>query len=221
MRIVFCDTETTGLSPDHCAVISYCAAVWNDGDVTALTHRKVLPWDGAVITPEACRVNGYNAPGWAAEGATPLNAEDIKTFHEYLNGAVVGGSNVGFDKGFIAAECRRLGAQPPRWNHRNADTSAMAFPLVVAGAVENAGLAALAEYFGVTHERPHDAVSDVEATIQVFERLCDELLFRPRQWKEALAEIYAKAGPESGIVSYDAKACAKIAGDALGVGGGP
>lgn len=213
-RIVFADTETTGLDADRCGIIQYCLAVWNDGEVTALAARKTMPWAGAVITPEACRVNGYNPATWQAEGATPVNADDVKTWHEYLNGAVVGGANVPFDRGFLAAECRRLSLEPPRWSHRNADITPMAMPLVVSGAIAHAGLAALVEYFGVGHERPHDAVSDVEATIAVFEALCDVYVFKPRQWREGLAEIHAKYRDWAG---HDGRDAGAMAGRALGV----
>lgn len=200
-RIVFLDTETTHLDPSTGGLVSMAMRVWNDGDVTAKYDRLIVPWGGATITPEACRVNGYHPTEWAQRGATPLTLADVKEWHSWLGGAVVGGSNVPFDKGFIAAECVRLGGQAPRWSHRNADTNAMAFPLVAAGMIENAGLAALAAYFGVEHAKPHDAGSDVDATVAVFEALCDLYLFKPAAWREGLREVAAFSSAGAGAIA--------------------
>lgn len=205
-RIVFCDTETTDLSAERGGLISMALRVWNDGEITARYDRLIVPWGGATITPEACRVNGYHPADWAAKGATPLDAAWLADMHKWLAGAIVGGSNVPFDKGFIAAECLRLGGQPPRWSHRNADTSAMAFPLYAAGIVENTGLAALAAHFGIAHEKPHDAGSDVDTTVAVFEALCDLYLFRPARWRAALEDVAAFSSAGAGEIARKALA---------------
>ncbi len=188
-RIVFLDTETTGLDAAECAIVQYSLAVWCDGEVTFKHTRKVLPHEGAVITPEACRVNGYHPEDWRKAGAKGLSLDDVKLWHDTLSGSIVGGSNVAFDKGFIAESCKRLGSPPPKWNHRDADIGKIAFPLWAAGVVENTGLAALAQHFGVEHARPHDAESDVLATIGVFEALCNEMVFKPNVWRQTLEDI--------------------------------
>lgn len=207
MRIVFCDTETTGLDSSRAAIVSYALAVWNDGEVTARVSRKVMPHAGAEITPKAVQVNGYHPDDWKAAGAMAMGPDDLKTFHEYLSGAVVGGSNVAFDKGFIAAACERLGGKPPRWNHRDADTGKIAFPLWAAGLVESTGLESLVKYFdlGNVYTKPHDAECDVNATIAVFEALCDLLLFKPARWREALEEV-SRFSPGAGAGQIARKA---------------
>lgn len=214
MRIVFLDTETTGLDADRCAIVQYALAVWNDGDVTATASRFVMPWVGAELQPRALQVNGYHPETWAAVGATPFGADDIRTMHDFLGGAVVGGSNVNFDKGFVAAACKRFGGQPPRWNHRNADTGSMAFPLHASGIVESTGLGALTKHYGIDYDgdAQHDAARDVAATIAVFEALCADLLFKPARWREALEEIRGKYAGGPGL---GARTCAEIAAKAL------
>ncbi len=196
LRVCFVDCETTGLDATSCAIVQYTLALWCDGEVTSVASRRVMPHAGAQITPEACKVNGYHPDDWAQAGATPLGPDDLETFHKYMGGSIIGGSNVPFDKSFIAAACERLGGKPPRWNHRNADTSAIAFPLWAAGMIEKTGLADLAAYFGIPHTRPHDSESDVETTIAVFEALTDLLVFKPAAYKAALEEIaaFSKAG---------------------------
>ncbi len=195
-RIVFLDTETTGLAAAECAIVQYSLAVWCDGEVTFKQTKKVLPHEGALVQPQACAVNGYHPEDWRKAGANELSLEDVKLWHDTLGGSIVGGSNVAFDKGFIAEACKRLGSPPPKWNHRDADIGKIAFPLWAAGVVENTGLAALAAHFGIEHARPHDAESDVLATIGVFEALCNELVFKPARWREALVAVaeFSKAG---------------------------
>lgn len=188
-RIVFCDTETTDLSAERGGLVSMALRVWNDGDITARYDRLIIPWGGATITPEACRVNGYHPADWAAKGATPLDAAWLADMHKWLAGAIVGGSNVPFDKGFIAAECVRLGGQPPRFDRREVDLTKMAMPLFVTGLIDGVGLAALAAHFGIAHEKPHDAGSDT--TVAVFEALCDLYLFKPARWRAGLEEVAA------------------------------
>lgn len=205
-RVCFLDCETSGLDAQACAIVQYTLAVWCDGQVTSAVTRLVMPHAGALIQPQACAVNGYHPDDWKARGARPLDADDLKVFHEYLGGSIVGGSNVPFDKGFIAAACERLGGKPPRWSHRNADTSAMAFPLWAAGMIENTGLAALAEYFGVAHTKPHDSESDVETTIAVFEALCDALVFKPAAWRKGLEDVAAFSAAGAGDIARKALA---------------
>lgn len=202
-RIVFLDCETTGLDASAAGLVSMALRVWNDGEITARYDRLIIPAPTIALEPGALRVNGYHPADWAAKGATPLDQAWLADMHKWLAGAIVGGSNVPFDKGFIAAECIRLGGQPPRWSHRNADTSAMAFPLYAAGIVENTGLAALAAHFGIAHEKPHDAGSDVDTTVAVFEALCDLYLFKPAVWREALENVRsAKYEYANGIEAF-------------------
>lgn len=207
-RVVFIDTETTGLSPDEGhAIVQYALAEWEDGEVKASYSRRVLPPEDAVVTPGACKVNGYSREEWIETGATPFDRSDADILHVALDRATAGGVNVGFDLGFLTAACRSIGAPVPDWSHRKCDVQAMAFPLLVAGAVRRTSLVCLAEWAGLDITGAHDAVRDVELTIGVFEKLCESFVFRPAEMASALAAIHDFS---------PAAHCGVLAGKALG-----
>ncbi len=171
-EIVFFDTETTGLRPGQ--IISYSFVRWVDGEQRESVSRLVMPT--IEVEPQAAKVNGFTPEKWAAAGATPLNAEDIATFHRVMHGQVIGGANIGFDFRFVEAECERMGATVPRWQYHPCDVESMARPLWIAGEIEKCSLHELCEYFKISNDGAHNCVCDVHRTISVFEALCSRLL---------------------------------------------
>jgi DNA polymerase III epsilon subunit-like protein len=191
LRITFSDTETTGLGRDRpAAVIQYCLAVWCDGDVSRIESRYILPPEEIEPEPGAVKVNGYSRERWIELGATPFNEQDADLIRGMCDGAVMGGANVAFDKGFLAKEFERLGQKPPNWSHRDADISKMAYGLVAAGIIPSASLQAVSAHFGHSVQSGlHGAEEDVEAAIACFEGLVDETVLMPLRYKAALEKI--------------------------------
>jgi DNA polymerase-3 subunit epsilon len=172
-RIVFLDIETTGLDPEQDQIIEYCAVPWNGfGTVRLDLVRSSAVMPTVPVHPRAAAVNGYTPEKWAARGAQPYKQVDVTGLARVLDGAIVAGSNPSFDKSFVTAEAKRLGFQAPKWSHRTIDTSALAAPLLVTGAIASTGLGALAEYLGVPREGEHTSAGDVVMAIRVFESLC-------------------------------------------------
>ena len=194
LKITFLDTETTGLGREApAAIIQYCAAVWEDGDVTAIHSRLILPPEDVILEPKALEINGYDRQLWIDSGATPFSEYDADVLTSVLCGkAVVGGANVTFDKARVEEDFRRLGAPLPDWSHRDADISKMAYPLVVSGVIKSPSLQNVAAHYGhVVQNGLHTAESDVEAAIVCFEGLVDELVLVPMRWRKALEDIAA------------------------------
>lgn len=178
MRIVFCDTETTGLDPDEGEIIEYTFAEWEDGVRGRTVTRKVRP-EGPV--PEsASRINGYTPEKWEAAGALPWSGADFDTLFSFIPSTqvgvrpsgrvVVGGHNTNFDLRFFGGQLRRKGWMLPLdHSHRIVDTMTGAATLLALGEIKSAALVSVAQYFGIDTSLAHSSAGDVEMTIRVFE----------------------------------------------------
>jgi DNA polymerase III epsilon subunit-like protein len=192
MRVVFFDTETTGLIDKNpeAEIVEYAGATWDDGNVTGEFHRYVLPKNGC---PEgAAKVNGYDEALWKSRSARPFVAADRLNLAQRLDGMMLGGSNPGFDKAMIRAECARLELPPPDWSYKHLDLGAFGLLLQLEGEVANAKLETLAAYFGLPHEA-HTAMGDVKASIGVWEACFARFMAHPRVMRAGLLEIAEQA----------------------------
>jgi DNA polymerase-3 subunit epsilon len=169
-KIVFVDTETTGLDPTRDRIVSYCAVVWHGpGKYGPPLSRFVDPQ--CDVEDRVRQVNGYDADVWRTQhNATPYDKSDVANLAVMFNDATVAGSNPRFDMGFIASEANRLGIGPPAWSHRVIDLASLAAPLWLAGVVEGIGLQNSIKLFGVNPGVEHTAIDDCYASIAVWER---------------------------------------------------
>jgi DNA polymerase-3 subunit epsilon len=99
---------------------------------------------------------------------------------------------VPFDWAFLAAA---LNACNMRWagDYHRVDTVALAWPLLVAGAVPSVKLATLSDFFGITAPT-HDALADVRACRGVY----PELMRLWRREAEAVAVVEQRSGQTIG-----------------------
>jgi DNA polymerase III epsilon subunit-like protein len=187
MRINFCDTETTDLiidGPDgrkiYPQIIQYAFVTWEDGKLVNLHARLVQPT--VPVQPGAAKANGYTPEYWAANGATPLNEQDIAAFHTLMNGQFIGGQNImGFDLPVIAAECNRLGFAAPKHDYHVIETMSFGLVLQALGLVKSSSLKPVAEFLNLKEQlpvfgypdrqRPHDAVFDAACSAQLFSEM--------------------------------------------------
>lgn len=192
MRIVFFDTETTGLldKNPHAEIIEYAGATWDNGEVSGEFHKLVWPRHGC--PDEAAKINGFDAARWSAEGAIAFNAGHARELAQRLDGMMIGGSNPAFDKAMMRAECSRQKLIAPDLSYKHLDLGAFGLLLQLEGEIENARLETLAEYFGIPHEK-HTAMGDVRAAIGVWEACHDRFLYRPRIARAGLLEIADQA----------------------------
>jgi DNA polymerase III epsilon subunit-like protein len=195
MRVVFFDTESTGLidkNPDA-EIVEYAGATWDDGEVTGEFHRFVLPKNGC--PDEAAKINGFDEAKWRAACARQFCGDDVVNLSQRLDGMMLGGSNPDFDKKMIRAECARLKLAPPDWSYKHLDLGTFGLLLQLEGAIANAKLETLADYFGIPHEK-HTAMGDVKASIKVWEACHERFLRQPRIMKQALVEIADQAASD-------------------------
>lgn len=217
MILTFVDTETTGL-PDKEPFISspetgpeiteYAIADWNDGAVTNLVHKLIMPQhapegdaEGTVRTADGFPMS-FRHDTWKGK-AVNWNKTDDQCMRERLTKNYLAGSNPEFDKARIAWEMARSGAKAPGWSHRILNTASLGYLLWVQGKVERTGLVYLAKFFGIEHEA-HTSLGDVRAAILVWEHMYEEFIGRPQRWKEALAEI-VKHSPDASMAEFAAE----------------
>jgi len=180
MRVIFINTETTGLDPEKDRIISYAIGVWQDGQRSPIQQLHVWPLnpDGTLmsVSEEISKINGYSIEEWQRRGATRgFQWQDAANLN-VIQDAIVGGSNPRFDVGFIHAECRRIGMQPVNPSHPMIDMNALLMPLVAAGKIRSASLSVGAKYFGLDTSRAHDSAADVALAIDVWEHVLDRYL---------------------------------------------
>lgn len=202
MKLVFLDTETTGLPEDFAAgelgpeITEYAIADWEDGVTSNVVHKYVYPGNPREVTPGGFKLS-FEPGLWDSRRAIRWNASDCRMMQERLgNGALLAGSNPAFDMARIAEECQRSSRPVPDWSHRKLDLNSLGYPLWAEGKIEKTSLVVLASYFGIEHDA-HTSLGDMLASIKVWEALYDLYCFRPRVMREALVEIADQAATDA------------------------
>ncbi len=177
------DLETSGTSPAHDRIVQF-ASLRTDADLTPVEPPfstyvqlgpEVVPW------PESLLVTGI-APQTLASGLPEWEAmTEILRIFETPRTCVVGYNNLLFDDEFIRYSLYRNLLDPYAREWRDGNSRWDIMDLVrAAGALRPEGiewpvvegkpafgLQAIAEVNGLSHKNPHDALSDVHATIGV------------------------------------------------------
>lgn len=192
MTVVFFDTETGGLKPEHPTIQLAAIAVdlvdWRELE----TFERKIAFDVAKADPEALAMNHYAAEAW--KGA-PSERQVVDEFGAFLKRhssvelvskrtnrpykvARLGGHNVvGFDLERVAAMFKRHGAFFPIDFRTVLDTrygSVWFFEgALAAKSPKDFKLTGLAEHFGVSVEGAHDALVDVRLSIALARRLLE------------------------------------------------
>lgn len=181
MKIFWFDTETSGVDPERHGIIQLAYIIEIDG---VEKERGVLynNCSGKDITEGALRINGFTHSQIAG---FPLDKEMHKTllkvFNKYVSPYdsndkfIMGGYNVKFDENFLRVLWRDCGDKffGSWFAFGHIDPSQIIRFLQYCG--YNFGIGAkltdLASQFGVLRENAHDAMVDVEMTIDVVRHL--------------------------------------------------
>lgn len=140
------DQEDTGFSDDGtpipqqtievaALVVSYPAL-----EVERCYYARFRPT--IPVLPKAAQVNGYTPEAW--EGYPELNARDLNTLADMLDGTQLVGSAPAYDDRILTAERARVGGREPRLStHRRLDLGSIGAPLVEALGLKNGGMDAI------------------------------------------------------------------------------
>jgi DNA polymerase III epsilon subunit-like protein len=179
--IVFFDTETGGLKPEHPTIQLAAIAVGPDRKELETFERKIA-FDVAKADPEALAMNHFDPAAWKD---APSERKVVEEFGAFLKRhscielvsqrtgnpykvARVGGHNIaGFDLERVAAMFKRHGQFFPV-DFRTALDTRYGAVWFFEGRTEqpkNFKLTALAEHFGIPTEGAHEALFDVRLSI--------------------------------------------------------
>ncbi len=177
--VAFVDVETTGLDPNRHELLEVAVVQVDVETMTVLSEYSALvaPERLADADLEALSVCGFNKAEW--KEALPLR-EVLLAVAPLIEGAMLGGHNVGFDWAFLEAGFRRAGLPVPHVDYHRLDTASLAWPLVMAGDVPSVSLDEVAAYAGLERPKPHRALADAHCSFAVAERLSEAMLLGER-----------------------------------------
>jgi DNA polymerase-3 subunit epsilon len=166
VEFVVLDLETTGGSPAHDRITEVGAVKVRGGEILGTFHTLVNP--EVPIPPLISALTGITNPMVA--DAEPIEVV-LPCLLEFLGGAVLVAHNASFDRRFVQANLERHGYQ--RIPNRVVCTARLARKLLPRDEVPNVRLATLAAYLGATVTPCHRALTDAQATVDVFHSLLE------------------------------------------------
>lgn len=165
VTFVVLDLETTGGSPQTCAITEVGAVKYRAGVCLGTFQTLVNP--GLPIPPMITVLTGITES--MVYPAPPI-AEVLPPLLEFIGGAVIVGHNIRFDISFLDAALTEHGY--PRLAHTRVDTLGLARRLF-RDEVPNLKLATLARYVRANVQPTHRALDDARATAELLHALLE------------------------------------------------
>ncbi|MGL5951409.1 MAG: 3'-5' exonuclease [Cetobacterium sp.] len=181
MKIIYLDTETTGLS-DNAAIIQLSGIVEIDGEVVEMFNLFGRPHEGAEVSEEALKIQGRtleeveSSPNSSRE----LHFNFLEILDRYINRYdkndkfIVAGYNVEFDVTKLRELFQRNNHKYlfSYIDHRKLDPLHWILPLQILGKIpklENNKLETWCKHFGIELQA-HDSLEDIKATRELIDR---------------------------------------------------
>ncbi len=178
-KIIYLDTETTGLLPGYHDVIQIAGIIEENGNVIEEFKEKLRPFNPNNIDAEALKINGFTKneilifpdPESVIENLifmlVPYMAEKNILF---------AGQKTFFDLFFLQALFQKSKNAVRRTinimslsHDVTMDLKTLTLMAIVQGhKIRSTSLSDVCEYLGVKNEKPHDALSDIYATRECF-----------------------------------------------------
>jgi predicted DnaQ family exonuclease/DinG family helicase len=156
------DLETTGLSPKSDGIIEI-GAVRFSHDLRRIDRFALVVDPGRPVPLAVQRLTGLTSADLAG-AASPL--EGVAQFADFCAGARLVAHSAGFDLAFCAA-------QVPEAFHNREVLDTLELARILLPMATSHSLPLLSGSLGIEHLRPHRALSDTEATVDLFSELVD------------------------------------------------
>jgi DNA polymerase-3 subunit epsilon len=188
VTFVVVDLETTGGSPESCAITEIGAVKVRGGEVLGEFQTLVDP--GSAIPPYISILTGITD---SMVIAAPRVAEVLPAFLEFARGSVLVAHNAPFDLGFLKAACAASAMPWPACG--SVDTAILARRLLTRDEVPNCKLSTLAPFFRTATAPCHRALADARATVDVLHGLFERLGPLGVQSLEELTDLTRQVDP--------------------------
>jgi DNA polymerase III epsilon subunit-like protein len=179
-RMVFCDTETTGLSVRDHEIISICMITYEDNREVDRWSAKIHPKHIDTADPKALQINGYTEEDWA--GAWKME-EAIHEIAIRLTSRRVFfcGYNPGFDMSFIRAALVQHGYHLPRL--RMIDVLTLVHEHLVPCGLKSLSLDNTRIFLGLSTDQAHTALQDTLDTVRIYFLLSRSSILKRLFWR--------------------------------------
>lgn len=174
VKFVVIDLETTGLDFLKHEIIDIGCVFFTYNIKTKqyvlenTFESKIIPEHIEDADEQALKVNKFNEKDW--ENALPLKTV-LKKISPKLKERIVIGHNVGFDYYFLDQSFKKVGVKNTLHYH-TLDTISMAYTKLKSNPdVQRLSLAYLCNYFDIKNTNFHQALSDAEATFELFKKI--------------------------------------------------
>lgn len=173
-KILYFDTETTGLNPITCGLIQFSCIIEVDGKPLSKGNMHIAPFHTDLVEPSALAINGHSVETIKSfEPPLAAHRRLVKSLSTYVDQFdptdkfFIAGYNVGFDLDFLANWFKKcndhfLGSfinwikiDPLPFLHHMHFTGKLNLP--------NYKLATVCKHYNIPLTA-HDAMSDIEAT---------------------------------------------------------
>jgi len=189
MKILWIDTETTGLNPFEHDIVSIALIVEINGEVKDELYLKIQPINPENITDEALKINGFTREELSTflpprEGLNKILRFLEKYVDKYKKNKtmedkfVLAGYNVTFDSAMLSEFCKKLGYKylGALVDYHKIDIASLVLFLKMHNKIKIDGfkLVNVAEYLQASIQA-HDAQSDIRATREIAYKLLDKI----------------------------------------------
>lgn len=175
MKILFLDTETTGLDIIQHEIIQLGyilieSDVFSD-KIISQKEFNIRPLHLETASMEALKINGFSAHAWKDSMPFTHYAEHIKNMIEYCDLMV--GQNLIFDLRFIKQAFSNFNLEVPKFPPY-VDTKNMAEFLLEQKLLESTSMDKMCKHYNITFSgRAHNALADCERTMKLWNRLSE------------------------------------------------
>lgn len=182
MLLAFIDTETTGLNPNEHEILEIAILKYRGDCFLGQLYFKIKPEHLELAEAKALEINGYAANPAAWDEASPMSVIGPKVL-SFIEGAVLVGHNVSFDREFLVRNLARSGVEG-RVPHRVIDTITLAYEHLQPLGLKSMSLDAIREFLGWSKKGAHTALKDAEDARRLF-----KLVWRISFW----GKLYLRA----------------------------
>jgi DNA polymerase-3 subunit epsilon len=178
-KVFWFDCETTGTDPQICALVQLAYIIEIDGEEVDEGEIHFRPHTGAIISPEALKVNARSREDLMMFPEVDVGFLELKRIlNKYIDRYnrddkfVIAGYNVNFDDQFLRELFNRMGddyfGSYFMWPKLDVAAFVAQHKIVTKGfKPKNYKLATVCSEFGITF-KPHDALEDIRATKSLY-----------------------------------------------------